>query len=83
MNHKWIDDQCSACGLKRKKAYRWLRTSSYLSRAGIWEDRQIYSDYAEWAFSFNGKAWQFDRPDCQKDLKRVSVTAEAKPDLPE
>lgn len=64
MNHKWDDDKCIYCGCKREKRYRVVNTYSKLTRAGIFEDRPVYSDYPEWAFSFEGGQLTFNRPEC-------------------
>lgn len=63
-NHKWKDNVCVNCGIKReRKEYRrWQRSETYLSRAGVWEDRTIYTYGTAWYY---GEKYRFERPQCE------------------
>jgi hypothetical protein len=63
MNHKWQNDACVKCGLKReKKEYRkWQRCYTALSRSGVWEDRHVYTYGIGWHY---GEPYGFERPQC-------------------
>lgn len=80
MNHKWNDDQCIYCGIKREKreAKIFKGTRSVLRRAGYWDDVPVYDWRIAWAFSFDGGKWTFSRPDCvRKNLLNQKPNSDA------
>jgi len=63
-NHKWKDNVCVNCGIRReKKEYkRWKSCGTYLSRNGIWEERTHYDYGIKWHY---GAEHKFIRPNCE------------------
>lgn len=68
MNHKWQNNKCERCNLKReKKGCRTLiGVRSFLARTGIFDEAPMYRYDLAWAFSFDDGKWTFERPDCIK-----------------
>jgi hypothetical protein len=64
MNHKWIDNTCQKCGLKREKKEfkRWQRSETVLVN-GVWQDRNIHTYGAAWHY---GSEHKFERPNCKQ-----------------
>ncbi len=68
MNHKWDNDTCRSCGIKREKRESTiiLRTHSRLSRSGIFEDVPVYDTRMRWHyFDLDGQGIGIHRPDCK------------------
>lgn len=69
MNHRWENDTCIKCGLKRQKQIRqrYVYSTSVL-RNGVWENKDVFDIRFEWHY---GDPHQFDRPDCKPNQKEV------------
>jgi len=79
MNHKWNDDQCVHCGIKRVKreGVRFKGTYSKLGRDGCWYDVPIKEYFIGWLYSLNTGDVTFERPDCvRKNDDRVPTHTE-------
>jgi hypothetical protein len=73
-NHKWSDNVCTKCGISReRKEYRkWQRSYTYLSKSGVWEDRDVYTFGTAWHY---GKGYGFKRPQCAiVMMNSISIT---------
>lgn len=62
MNHKWNNNVCEKCGIKREKkeAKILLRTYSALGRDGCFYDKPVYDFRVLWHYG----PTRFERPDC-------------------
>lgn len=79
MNHKWNDDQCVHCGIKRVKreGVRFKGTYSKLGHDGCWYDVPIKEYFIGWLYSLNTGDVTFERPDCvRKNDDRVHTHTE-------
>lgn len=65
MNHKWVDNKCQKCGIKRerKEFKRWQRSETVLVN-GVWQDRTIHTYGTAWHY---GIAYKFNRPNCNSE----------------
>lgn len=65
MNHRWINNKCSKCGVERQKKEfkRWQRSETILVN-GVWQDRNIHTYGTAWHY---GEQYKFERPDCVTD----------------
>jgi hypothetical protein len=69
IKHKWKEDKCIHCGIRRerKETRVFVRTVSYLSRSGIFEDKNIYEERMRYHYyDLDGQGFGVDRPDCIK-----------------
>lgn len=69
VKHSWKDNVCVHCGIKReiRPTRCFVRTISYLSRSGIFEDKNIYEERPRYHyFDLDGHGFGIDRPDCVK-----------------
>lgn len=58
-NHKWNNNQCVRCGIKRKRYC--IKTLMAIVNHPPWD---VYKYHTGWAFSFDGKIWKYYRPNC-------------------
>lgn len=59
MNHKWENNKCVKCGLKRKKK-SWKLCMAVLESGDVWAYGKDYF------YLFEGK-WKIMRPECRDD----------------
>lgn len=67
MNHRWKDDQCIHCGIKRKrKSWKLLMA---ISEDGF---KNYYRYGKNWWYSSDDfKTGTFQRPDCKTERKKI------------
>ncbi len=77
MNHRWEDNKCIRCGVKRKRHNEKILMA--VCNHPPWE---AYRHEVYWIFTFDGLKWSAKRPDCKKiktttmkisDLKKQKV----------
>ena len=61
MNHRWKNDSCINCGIKRKKVT--VKILMAVVNHPPWE---AYKYKQTHHFSFDGVKWRSERPSCQK-----------------
>lgn len=72
MNHRWKENQCIHCGIKRKRHY-----SKLLMAITDFPPYDHYLREMIWVFSFDGGKWTSTRPDCvRKNDDRVHTHTE-------
>lgn len=65
MNHRWKDNKCIHCGIKRQRK-EWRRKHFYSGvRHGIWQDIPFYKYGIGYYY---GDTHKFKRPDCVKPV---------------
>jgi len=64
LRHKWIDNKCSICGIKRKRKH-WKRLMAIVNHPP-WEAYQHGCDMAYSSDDFNH--WTFNRPNCNTPM---------------
>jgi hypothetical protein len=71
-NHKWQNDECVRCGLKReKREYKKAGLPySVLGRDGCWYDKVPYTFGTGYWY---GETYKFERPDCPVELPNPEV----------
>jgi len=71
MNHRWKDNKCVRCGVKRGKCY--AETWTHVAGWAFYKNskRKKLID----AFSFDGENWEADKPEC-KILNEVPCAQE-------
>ena len=74
MNHKWKDDVCVKCGLRRERKEYKKPGMPYavLGRDGCWYDKVPYTFGIGWHY---GKRFGFERPPCPIELPNDERTA--------
>ena len=78
MNHKWNDNTCTHCGIKRVKreGVRFKGTYSKLGNDGCFHDVPIKEYFIAWLYTLNTGDVTFTRPDCvRKNDDRVQGDA--------
>ncbi len=65
VRHRWKDDVCVNCGVKRSRAERkkFVRDRSVLIN-GVWEDSPVFKYDISWLYWKDDKKGTFERPDC-------------------
>lgn len=66
IRHKWENDVCIKCGIKRERMERTQLSHTYsiLGKDGCFHDVPVYNINLHYAYSESGIKWSFDRPDC-------------------
>lgn len=60
MNHRWQNDKCVKCGLKRKKK-SWSKCMAVLDNG-----KDVWAYGKDYFYLFEGK-WKMMRPNCRDD----------------
>lgn len=71
VKHSWKDNVCVHCGIRReiKPTRVFVRSFSYLSRNGIWEDKNIYEErMRHHYYDLDGHGFGIDRPECSRPI---------------